>query len=67
MHILAITAEQIGFWGDKLIGILGVSFCAGIIIWRAGKKRSAGSERMETLEAEREADLGSSGPPRFNG
>ena len=67
MQLLAATAEQVGFWGDKLISIVGITFCLIVGGALAGKKRRGNTERIEQLEAEREADLRHDGPPRFNG
>lgn len=68
MQLLAMTAEQIGFWGDKLISVLAVTLVligCGLV---ASKRRQVTTEQLEDLDAERKANLHKAdGPPRFNG
>ena len=67
MQWLAVTAEQIGYWTDKLIFVAALAFVLGIGLLGLGKRRRQDAQRLEDLEADREADLHRSGPPRFNG
>lgn len=68
MQWLAVSAEQIGFWGDQLISVVGITFCLIACGFVVSKRRQVSTEHMEDLEAERKANLqNANGPPRFNG
>ena len=68
MQLLAVTAEQIGYWADKLITVAVVAL--GFTWWRlvARKRRQVAAEWLDDLDAERKAEAHKAdGPPRFNG
>ena len=69
MQLLSMTAEQIGFWGDKMIFVVGIAIVLGVfaLVGAAKRSRRANTDRADELNADREADLQRSGPPRFNG
>jgi hypothetical protein len=70
MELLAATARDIGYWGDKLIGVAGITFCLIVIGVAKARSRRAGdaaANQMDEVDADRTADLQRSGPPRFNG
>ena len=67
MHWLAVTASDIGNWGDKLLyGVL-VGGCLLAVCCTSGKKRRKLTRSMDARDIESTADIQRSGPPRFNG
>ncbi|MEA2711893.1 MAG: hypothetical protein QOF78_4494 [Phycisphaerales bacterium] len=67
MYLIAVTAQQIGFWADKLLIVIGLALAMTVCGFAAGKKRRATSVHLDELEADRNADIKRAGPPRFNG
>ena len=67
MLSFAITALDIGYWGDKLLYVFLVGGCLVAGCCTAGKKRRSLTQRMDARDVESTADIQRSGPPRFNG
>ncbi len=67
MSLLALTAQDIGNWTDKLIMVGGITFCVLYLAIRSARRGLSTAERMNELEADRAADIHRAGPPRFNG
>ena len=67
MSLLALTAQDIGYWSDKLIMVGGITFCAIYLAVRSARRGLSTAERMNELDADRAADIHRAGPPRFNG
>ena len=68
MHVLALTAQQIGYWGDKAITIAVVLAVLVFFTFKGtARRRGEDAARAEELEADRAADIYRAGPPRFNG
>jgi hypothetical protein len=67
MTLLALTAQDIGHWMDKLILVGGITFCVLYLAIRSARRGLSTAERMNELDADRAADIHRAGPPRFNG
>jgi hypothetical protein len=67
MHLLALIAQDIGYWTDKLIMAGGITFCVVYLAIRSARRGHTTAERMNELDADRAADIHRAGPPRFNG
>ena len=67
MLSFAITALDIGYWGDKLLYVFLVAGCLVAGCSTMGKKRRKETQRRDDLDIENTADISRSGPPRFNG
>jgi hypothetical protein len=67
MSLLALTAQDIAHWSDKLIMVGGITFCVVYLSIRSARRGLTIAERMNELDADRAADIHRAGPPRFNG